>query len=182
MDLAAEMHNDTTLRLPTPDELGRIGELAQKQLDLQIECEEMAEVLKNKQQALRVISEVELPEVMLSCNCSEFKLANGRKILVQKYYSGSISEDNAESAFSWLHAHNHDSLIKNEIKLNFGKGEDAKAAELVKTLVNAGYEPVNKVTVHPMTLKAFIKEQVESGADFPLELFHAYIGQKTIIK
>jgi hypothetical protein len=33
-----------------------------------------------------------------------------------------------------------------------------------------------------MTLKAWVKEQVERGKDFPLELFGAYIGKKAIIK
>ena len=32
-----------------------------------------------------------------------------------------------------------------------------------------------------MTLKAFIREQVEGGNDLPLETFNVYIGQKTRI-
>jgi hypothetical protein len=36
--------------------------------------------------------------------------------------------------------------------------------------------------VEPMTLKAWVKEQVERGNAFPAELFGAYIGQKATIK
>jgi hypothetical protein len=32
-----------------------------------------------------------------------------------------------------------------------------------------------------MTLKAFVREQVEKGSDLPLETFNVYIGQKTRI-
>ena len=41
--------------------------------------------------------------------------------------------------------------------------------------------PDQKETVHAMTLRAFIKERVESGDDFPMELFGAYVGQRAII-
>jgi hypothetical protein len=33
-----------------------------------------------------------------------------------------------------------------------------------------------------MTLKAWVKEQIERGNEFDSELFGAYIGQKAIIK
>jgi hypothetical protein len=33
-----------------------------------------------------------------------------------------------------------------------------------------------------MTLKAWVKEQVERGNEFPMELFGAYIGLRAIIK
>jgi hypothetical protein len=39
-----------------------------------------------------------------------------------------------------------------------------------------------KTGVHPQTLAAFVKEQVESGADFPLDVFNVYIGQIAKIK
>jgi hypothetical protein len=33
-----------------------------------------------------------------------------------------------------------------------------------------------------MTLKAFVREQLERGNEFPTELFGVFIGQKAIIK
>jgi hypothetical protein len=33
-----------------------------------------------------------------------------------------------------------------------------------------------------MTLKAVVREQVESGNDLPLETFNVYIGQKVKVK
>jgi hypothetical protein len=36
--------------------------------------------------------------------------------------------------------------------------------------------------VEPSTLKAWVRERVERGEQFPMELFGAYIGKKASIK
>jgi len=36
--------------------------------------------------------------------------------------------------------------------------------------------------VEPMTLKAFVKEQIERGNDLPLDLFGVFVGQRAKIK
>jgi len=36
--------------------------------------------------------------------------------------------------------------------------------------------------IEPMTLKAWVKEQIERGSELPTELFGVYIGQKATIK
>ena len=45
-----------------------------------------------------------------------------------------------------------------------------------------GYFAEQKTDIHPQTLRAFVKERVENGDDFPMELFGAYVGQRAIIK
>jgi hypothetical protein len=39
-----------------------------------------------------------------------------------------------------------------------------------------------KTEVHPQTLRAFVKERVEAGEEFPMELFGAWVGQRAVIK
>jgi hypothetical protein len=63
----------------------------------------------------------------------------------------------------------------------FGKGEDSDAKIAVQALKDLGHEPVDKQSVHPMTLKSFIREQYESGSNFPADLFGAFVGNKTKI-
>ena len=36
--------------------------------------------------------------------------------------------------------------------------------------------------IEPQTLKAWVKERMEAGEEFPMELFGAFIGQRAIIK
>jgi hypothetical protein len=45
-----------------------------------------------------------------------------------------------------------------------------------------GYPLDQSEKVEPMTLKAWVREQIERGNEFPQELFGAYIGQKAVIK
>ena len=66
--------------------------------------------------------------------------------------------------------------------MQFGKGEDSKAVAVLELLKANGYVAANEKSIHPMTLKAFIREMVESGADLPLETFGVYIGNKAEIK
>ena len=37
-------------------------------------------------------------------------------------------------------------------------------------------------SIHAGTLKAFVKERIESGDDFPHDIFGAYVGQRAIIR
>ena len=64
---------------------------------------------------------------------------------------------------------------------SFGRDEDETANELLNELNSKGLNTTQKEWVEPMTLKAFVREQVEKGADLPLETFNVYIGQKSKI-
>jgi hypothetical protein len=86
-----------------------------------------------------------------------------------------------EEAFAWLKANGHEDIIKNVVSLQFGRGEDESAETMLQSLTSQGYSPSNKRWVEPMTLKAFAREQVESGTDLPFETFNVYVGQKTKI-
>lgn len=109
-------------------------------------------------------------------------MADGSKVTVATVISANITKDRANEAHDWLRANGHADLIKNTVSVAFGKGEDEKAAELISQLDASGFSADQKEAVHPSTLKAFCKEQIERGAAIPSELFGIYIGQKTTIK
>ena len=181
-DLLNEMASDVSAA-PAPEVLGAVAALAERQLDLQRACEDLAEKLAQAQKQLRDVQEEQLPSLMQQCGLSEFRLVNGARITIKPYYSGSIGDENREQAFDWLKKHNHDDLIKNDYTITFGKGEDADAETFEVRLSNLGVSYKHKKHIHPQTLSAFIREQVEQGAsEFPLETFKAYIGKRAIIK
>lgn len=180
-DLASQMAADVAAA-PDKGQLSDVAALAERQLDLQRSVEMQEENLMRTKAALRKIAEEELPTLMQSVGISEFRLVNGAKITVKKFYSGTITDVNREQAFKWLAEHNHDDLIKNDFTVGFGKGEDDKASEFEQELSAMGVPYKHKKHVHPQTLNAFIREQVESGADFPLETFSAFIGNRATIK
>ena len=60
--------------------------------------------------------------------------------------------------------------------------EDNQAMDFVKLAESQGFPVTQKRDVHPSTLKAFVRERVEAGDDFPMDLFGAFIGQRATIK
>lgn len=133
---------------------------------------------------IRVIETETLPDMLKSLGLKDLTLTSGAKISLFDIISTSIGDDNREDAHKWLRDNGHGDLIKNNLTLTFGKGEDQIAKDLVKHLLDlrtAGDtkfgDLVQKEAVHPQTLKAFTKTQLESGKPFPGELFKLYTGQ-----
>ena len=72
-------------------------------------------------------------------------------------------------------------IIKNDVILSFSRGEDNVAGSLMGELEQRGFHPESKTHIHSMTLKAFVREQVEGGKKLPFDLFGVYIANKTKI-
>jgi hypothetical protein len=180
------MFEDTTadIELTVSDSaLGKLSALANKQLEIERWIEAQQERLKLATDALRRVREVELPEALDEAGVSKFTLSDGSTVSVSPYYSASIPADRKAEAFQWLDRNGFGDLIKTEVVTRFGRGEIDQARELSRNLKDQGYEAENKDSVHAQTLKAFIREQIESGGvAVPLDLFGAYVGRQTVIK
>lgn len=160
-----------------------------KNLEDEIQNAEQS-ISKLKEQA-KAISEFEIPEMMKEMNITKLKLTDGESVEVRNFYSASLSQGKKESdsdyaarkqqAFTWLRNNGLGDIIKNDITVTFGKGEDNKAATYAVLARGQGYEPVQKEGVHTQTLKALVGERVESGLDVPSDLFKTYVGNRTKI-
>ena len=102
-------------------------------------------------------------------------------IEVKDVYSATIPVASRESAFAWLRDNDLGDLIKNEVTVSFGRGEDDKATQYAVLAKGQGYEPVQKLKVEPMTLKALVRERIEAGQDMPSDLFNLFAGSRTNI-
>ena len=112
---------------------------------------------------------------------SSLKLADGSSIEVMKTYSCTVNKENKESAYQWLRENELGDLIKNQVAVSFGKGEDNKAQELLDLAVSKGYEPSQDQKIEPSTLRALYRERVEAGLDMPSDSFHLFVKDKTKI-
>ena len=166
----------------TDGELSIVSTLANKQLKLATEVAELEANLKAKKEELRLTSEQELPDAMQQAGLTQIKLSSGENISINEFYNAHISKANQEKAYGWLVANGHEGLIKNEVLLKFGREESLVVDETVSALQARGLSPQVRQSVHPSTLKAFVKEQFTSGNDIPTEPFGIYIGTKAIIK
>jgi len=162
--------------------LKTIAELAEKIQSQEQQIANTEEDLKKQKEELRNLQNEELPSLMQEIGFKKFELEDGSSVNIKEIYAGSISQANKEKAFNWLRQNKFDDIIKNTVTTAFGKGEDTAAKNFMDIAEQAGYTPVQKTEVHPQTLKAFIKERVEGGDEFPMELFGAYIGYKAEIK
>lgn len=101
-----------------------------------------------------------------------------RKMMVH----ASIPVERKEEAFSWLREQGLDDIIKNDISVSFGKGEDNVAGDVVGLLQERGFDPQTKTHIHPSTLKAFVKERLENGKPIDLDMFGAFVANAAEIR
>jgi len=146
--------------------------------DAILEKEKELKALKDKAD---IISSSVIPELMLEQGLSQLKLADGSAVTVNKTYNCTINKENIESAYKWLRDNELGDLIKNEVAVSFGVGEDNKAQRLLDLAAENGYQPSTKTKVEPMVLKALYRERIESGLDMPSDLFNLFIKDKTKI-
>ena len=138
------------------------------------------ELKKLKQQADTISGEV-IPTMMQEMNISTLKLADGSAVEVKPIYGASITAEKKEEAFNWLRSEGLGDLIKNEVTVSFGRNEDNKALQYANLAQGQGYQPIQKLKVEPMTLKALVRERLESGKEMPTELFNVFAGNRTKI-
>jgi hypothetical protein len=166
----------------TDKELSTVSILATRQLNLEkFVADAELQLAELKEELDHVKSEL-LPDAMAEAGVESFTLANGYTVSIKNAVFASIPEKFKEQAFSWLRAHNAGSIIKNQFTLQFGKGDDDKADKLKQLLESQGLEAEIKQAVHPMTLKAFIKEQLEQGVEFPMDVFGATVKNFANVK
>jgi len=149
--------------------------------DLEDRIKEKDNELKKLKKDLNIISGEVIPTMMTEMNISTLKLADGSAVEVKPIYGASISPDKKEEAFNWLRNNGLGDLIKNEVTVSFGRNEDNKASQYAILAQGRGYQPIQKLKVEPMTLKALVRERVESGKDMPSDLFNVFAGNRTKI-
>jgi hypothetical protein len=159
-----------------------VAKLAKRAKELEKELEDLEFVVKERKEQYRKLLEEAIPEALATFGVRSLKMDDGSQIEIKAYYSASISEARRAEAFQWLRDHGHDDLIKNIVSVRFGRGEDELCSGLLDNLRQSGYPVEQTEKVEPMTLKAWVREQVERGNEFPSELFGAYTGQKAVIK
>ena len=167
------------------DKTTNINKLADKIKELQasqLELQEQEDAIKQKKKDIEHLSGEVIPTMLSEMGLSYLKLQDGSSVEVKTNYSATITQANKEEAFNWLRENGLGDIIKNEISVSFGRNEDNKAADYAELAKGQGLEPVQKLKVEPMTLKALVRERMEAGKEMPTELFNIFVGNKTTIK
>lgn len=170
-----------------------VVELARKQLALEHRLVELAVEADNVSKELTRVAETELPEAMKAIFMTEFALANGYRVTVkQKVYAAfpapaseddppedaTAKQDRYDQAVAYVRKLEADDLFKTTITAKFGRGEEALAERVLTFLrgINETIDYTHRVSVHPSTLGAFIREKLTAGAgDFSPEKLGARV-------
>ena len=167
------------------DKTTNINKLADKIKELQAQQEQLQQqedAIKQKKKDIEYLSGEVIPTMLSEMGLSFLKLQDGSSVEVKTNYSATITQAKKAEAFNWLRENGLGDIIKNEISVSFGRNEDNKAADYAELAKSQGLDPMQKLKVEPMTLKALVRERMEAGKEMPTELFNIYVGNKTTIK
>ena len=181
-DIRDEMINDSKDFLDTVE----VTTIAQECVNLKQKEDEIAELedkLKKKKEEADHISSKVIPELLAEQGLSEIKLADGSKVSVKQEFRATLPKDEVrrDAAYQWLRDQGLGDIIKNNVSVTFGKGEDDKAQSLIDLAVANGYEPSQKSDVAWNTLTALYEERVKAGLDMPSDVFSLWIKDNTKI-
>ena len=162
--------------------LKTVSELARAIAAKEAQVADLDRQLKDAKKELLKLTDEDLPASMAEMGLASFTLDDGSQIDVKPTYGASILVDNRPKAYEWLRDHGYDDIIKNNVSVSFGRGEDDLANAFKAVAEKEGYLPQQDTSIHAGTLKAFVRERIEAGDEFPMELFGAYVGQRAFIK
>ena len=159
----------------------KLSNLVREAMRLQDEVRRYERAAKDaKSESLRIIREL-IPSEMQEMGLDRVDV-DGNSVTLNQFVYASIPEANKAEAFAFLRDIGEDDIIKNEVKVQFGKGQDNEAGAFMDDCQKAGLDPEQKTAIHPMTLQATIKEWLKQGRDVNLELFGAYVGTEAKIR
>ena len=163
-------------------DLTSVASLAKKQKNQEQKVKDLEAELKEAKKELLRISDEEIPNLMSETGLSSLKLDDGSSLDIKNIYGASILVANREKAYDWLREHGHDDIIKNRVVATFGRGQEDDAKVFMRVAYDNGVATDQESKIEPQNLKAWVKERMEAGVEFPTELFGAFMGQRAIIK
>jgi len=162
-------------------ETSKLSSLIRQSIDLGKEVELAEKHLKDLQQRKRTVDEEDIPSLMDQLGVESLTV-DGNKVSIDKYVSARIPDDRREEAFSFIRSIGEGDIIKNEVVVGFGMGQDNIAGSVVDDLRNKGLEPAQKTHIHPMTLRTWAKNRIEKGDTIDFDLFGIYVGNRAKIR
>ena len=180
-EIFEEMFDDTTLDKIEENTMKSLSSLVKDLDQLTIDINKKEEELKSLKLQKHLMSTEQIPAMMDEMGVQRLDVEN-LSVSLKPLINASIPPTRREEAYQWLRENDLDDIIKNDVILSFGKGEDNIAGDIMYDLEQRGMHPEKKTHIHSMTLKAFIKERVEKGLPIDLDLFGAFVARTADIK
>ena len=180
-EIFEEMFDDTTLDKIEENTMKSLSSLVKDLDQLTIDINKKEEELKSLKLQKHLMSTEQIPTMMDEMGVQRLDVEN-LSVSLKPLINASIPPTRREEAYQWLRENDLDDIIKNDVIMSFGKGEDNMAGDIMYELEQRGMHPEKKTHIHSMTLKAFIRERVEKGLPIDLDLFGAFVARTADIK
>src|SRR6056300_719421 len=174
------------LRQDAPDQTDKVdvNELSEaieqfKSVGAQILAAEIK--LKELKDQEKYISEHVIPDIMEKQNLKTLKLKDGSELSIGKKFYASFKAEKKEEGIQWLRDNGLGDIVKNNITVTFGQGEDNKAVKYAGLAREQGFEPTQDEKVHSASLSVVMKEIKDKGQDIPSDLFSSYEKNSTSV-
>ena len=142
------------------------------------EIVQLEDQLKEKKEAARKLSEEDIPQFLAEKGLASITLDNGTEVKITEEVRPGVKVADRPFVYSWLRDNGYGDLIKNNVSVSFGMGEDSQAIKLKAAIQDLGMVGTEKEDVHYQTMKAFVTEQHKKGVSLPDE-FGVYVANKT---
>jgi hypothetical protein len=148
---------------PSVDALNALVEQAELLRDLERRAAAKVDEAQELTKQARKLREEVLPQLMDSLELRDFTLTDGTKVERGEEVFASISKENADAACSWLEEHGASAIVKTQITVLIDKGDMKLATKARKLLEKAKIPYLESRTVHPATLKSYVKEVLQAA-------------------
>ena len=176
IDMRADAPNQTDIIDPE-----KLSTEIEKLKSVQDRIKSLEDQIKDLKEDEKYFSCVVIPKLMEDMNLSSLKLKDGSELSVKQIYSASIKADKKVQALNWLRENGLGDIVKNNITVTFGQGEDNKAVEYAGLAREQGFEPTQDEKVHSASLSVVMKEIKDKGQDIPSDLFSSYEKNSTSV-
>ena len=168
-------------------DLREVRQLARKLHNTYVEKWEIEERLKTVNVSIYNIETKDLPELFGIAGIASLTVeaeGNHPAFVAEKetIYGAKIPDDKRKEALQWFDESGHGDLVKAVIIVQFGMHEHNERLALQELLSSHGYEYIAEERVHHMTLKAFVKRELEKGRRIPMDLLGASVTNAVKIK
>jgi len=181
-DILQELTGDTPQEELSNDQMGALGDAVNLLIAKQNAIAKAEEALKQLKAEERKINQADIPTMMTALGFEKITLADGRSLAVKDSIQINIPAPMKPEAFKWMDKNNHGDLIKTALSLKFARGEQKEVDIAMAVLQDQGLAPTKTEAVHPGTLKAWARVELEQGHALPASLFKVHVVKVTTIK
>ena len=150
-------------------DLSGVIKLSKQIVDQSKIVNDLTSALKEESKKLRyedlpeLMNELDIISQEIEVDGKVFKIAKAEK------FFASITKEKRPFIIKWLRDNNHAGLVKNEIVASVGKGKDNVAADVCAYIEKSGLDYTREENVHTGSFKALVKDEIQKGANVPLE-------------